>query len=201
MSKPRIAIIIGSTRQTRFADKPVAWLTEQVKDHPELDFELVDLRDFNLPIFDEVASNAFAPTQSPEAVAWQEKLAEFDGYLFVVAEYNRSMTGALKNALDQAYVEWNHKPMAALAYGSMGGARALEHLRGVAIELQMVPVRNAVHIGGADFFAVSPLAANGEMSTIEDHIKPSLDATLADLAWWSKATIAARAEEAAAEAA
>ncbi len=114
MSNARIAVIISSTREARFADKPAGWLMEQVKDHPDLDFELVDLRDQNLPFFDEAASNLWAPSEDPNAVAWQKKLAGFDGFMFVVAEYNHSITGALKNALDQAYKEWNRKPMAAL---------------------------------------------------------------------------------------
>lgn len=186
MSKPRIAVIISSTRQTRFADKPAAWLMDQVKDHPELDFELLDLRDQNLPFFDEPASNLWMPSANPAAVAWQEKLASFDGFFFVVAEYNRSITGALKNALDQSYKEWNRKPLAALAYGSMGGARALEHLRLIGIELQMVPLRNAVHIGAGDFFKVSPLGSDAPMSEIEGNLKGSLDATLEELTFWAK---------------
>ena len=191
-NKPKIAVIISSTRDTRFADKPANWLMDQVKDNADLDFELVDLRDFDLPFFNEAASNLWMPSEDPRAVAWQEKLAGYDGFFFVVAEYNRSITGALKNALDQAYKEWNHKPMAALAYGSMGGARALEHLRLIAVELQMVPVRSAVHIGGGDFFAVSPLGQNGEMSTISAHLEPSAKGLLDDIAWWANATKAAR---------
>lgn len=186
MAKPRIAVIISSTRQTRFADKPAAWLMEQVKDHPELDFELVDLRDQNLPFFDEPASNLWMPSSDAKAVAWQERLAGFDGFFFVVAEYNRSITGALKNALDQSYKEWNRKPFAALAYGSMGGARALEHLRLIGIELQMVPLRNAVHIGAGDFFKVSPLGSDAPISEIEGNLKGSLDATLEELTFWTK---------------
>ena len=186
MSNPRIAVIISSTREARFADKPAGWLMEQVKDHPDLDFELVDLRDQNLPFFDEAASNLWAPSEDPNAVAWQEKLACFDGFMFVVAEYNHSITGALKNALDQAYKEWNRKPMAALVYGGVGGARALEQLRLIAIELQMVPLRNAVHIGGGDFLKVSPLGENAPMSTIEDHLKGSLKATLDELTFWAR---------------
>lgn len=193
MAKPRIAVIISSTRQARFADKPAAWLMDKVKDHPELDFELVDLRDFDLPFFDEAASNAWVPSQDPRAVRWQETLAGFDGYLFIVAEYNRSITGALKNALDQAYKEWNRKPMAALAYGSMGGARALEHLRSSAIELQMVPLRNAVHIGGSEFFKVWTGGQNAPMSEIEGVLEGSLKSMLEELVWWTKATKAARA--------
>lgn len=193
MSKPRIAVIIGSTRKTRFADKPTRWFMGKVKDHPHLDFDLLDLRDQDLPFFDEPASNAWVESKNPKAVAWQEKLAGYDGFVFVVAEYNHSITGALKNALDQAYVEWNRKPMAALAYGSMGGARALEQLRLIAVELQMVPLRNAVHIGGGDFFKVSPLGSDAPISEIEDHLQSSLDATLDDLTWWAKVLKSARA--------
>ncbi|MCO5062982.1 MAG: NAD(P)H-dependent oxidoreductase [Rhizobiaceae bacterium] len=194
MSKPKIAIIIGSTRATRFADKPAQWALEHAKKRADLDFELVDLRDFDLPFFNEAASNLWMPSKDERAVKWQQKVGEFDGYLFITAEYNRSITGALKNALDQCYKEWNHKPMGAVAYGSMGGARALEHLRTISIELQMVPVRNAVHIGGRDFVTVSPLGKNEPMSAIEDVLLPSLKNTFDDLAWWGKATMAARAD-------
>lgn len=196
-AKPKIALIIGSTRATRFADKPAQWMLAQARARTDMTVELVDLRDFDLPLFDEAASNLWMPSSDARAVAWQNKLAEFDGYIFVVAEYNRSITGALKNAMDQAYKEWNRKPMAAIAYGAMGGTRALEHLRTIAVELQMVPTRNAVHIGGSDFFAVHPLGANAEISTIEAHIQPAAKATLDDLVWWAKATMAARTEESA----
>jgi NAD(P)H-dependent FMN reductase len=192
MTKPRIALIIGSTRKTRFADKPAQWMLAQMQAREDLDVELLDLRDFDLPLFDEVASNMWAPSADPRAVAWQKKLAEFDGYVFVVAEYNRSITGALKNALDQAYVEWARKPMGAIAYGAMGGARALEHLRTIAVELQMVPVRHAVHVGGADFFKVHPMGGNAAMSEIEGNLAASAKSTLDDIVWWANATKAAR---------
>ncbi len=185
MAKPNIAVIISSTREARFADKPAQWFMEKVRDHEALDFELVDLRDFDLPFFDEKASNLWMPSEDPRAVAWQQKLATFDGFVFILAEYNRSVTGALKNALDQAYKEWNRKPMTALAYGSLGGARALEQLRLMAIELQMVPCRNAVHIGGGDFFKVSPLGEDAPIATIEDHLTGALDSTLEELAFYA----------------
>lgn len=190
--KPRIAVIISSTRQTRFADKPANWLMEQAKARDDMDFELVDLRDFDLPFFDEKASNAWVPSEDERAVRWQKKIGEFDGYLFVTAEYNRSITGALKNALDQAYKEWNRKPMAMMAYGSVGGAFAANHLRIIAVELQMVPVRSAIHLGGGDFFKVSPLGQDKPMSEVEETLKGSVKSTLDDLAWWAKATMAAR---------
>ena len=193
--KPRIALIVGSTRPTRFADKPAQWMLKQAQARTDMTVELVDLRDYNLPFFDEMASNAWMPSQNAEAVRWQKKLAEFDGFLFVVAEYNRSITGALKNALDQAYKEWMHKPMAAIAYGSMGGSVALNHLRAIAVEMHMVPTRNAVHIGGADMFKVHPMGQNAPIEEIEASLLPSAKATLDDLVWWAKATMAARSED------
>ncbi len=193
MSKPRIALIVGSTRKVRFADLPAAWIKAQAEARGDLDIEVVDLRDYHMPLFDEMASNAYVPTQDPVAQGWQKKLADFDGYIFVVAEYNHSITGALKNALDQAYVEWARKPMGAIAYGSMGGARALEHLRMIAVELQMVPVRNAVHIGGGDFWKVHPgVGGSGNLGDIEGAIASSAKAMLDDMVWWAKATKAAR---------
>lgn len=194
MTKPNIAIIIGSTRDSRFADKPAAWLLENAQNRQDMQFELVDLRDYDLPLFNEAASNLWMPSQDPRAVKWQEKLAEFDGYIFLTAEYNHSITGALKNALDQAYKEWNRKPAAAMGYGGVGAARAIEHLRGIAVELQMVPLRNAVHLGGGDFFKVSPLGANGPMSEVEGNLQGALDAMLDELHWWAEATMAQRAK-------
>lgn len=192
-NKPKIALIIGSTRQHRFADIPAAWMKAQADARGDMDVEIVDLRDFNLPMFDEPASDAYMPSSNAAAVAWQKKIAGYDGYIFVVAEYNHSVTGPLKNAVDQAYTAWAHKPMAAIAYGSMGGARALEHLRLIAVELQMVPTRNAVHIGGGDFWKVHPgMGGSGNLADIEAALLPSAKATLDDLAWWAKATMAAR---------
>jgi NAD(P)H-dependent FMN reductase len=145
-------------------------------------------------LFNEMASNAYVPSSDDKAVAWQKKIGEFDGYIFVVSEYNRSVTGALKNALDQAYVEWAHKPAAAIAYGSMGGTSALQHLRTIAVELQMVPVRNAVHIGGSDFFRVHPgMGGSGKIADIEAGLANSAKATLDDVVWWATATMAPRA--------
>ena len=189
---PRIALIITSTRDSRWADVPAQWMLKQAQARPDMDVELVDLKDFDLPLFNEAASNLWMPSSDEKAVAWQEKLAEFDGYIFTVAEYNHSITGALKNAFDQAFNEWNRKPMTAIAYGSMGGTRALEHLRNIAVETHMVPVRGAVHIGGADFFKVHPLGGGAPIEDIEENILPAATGALDDLVWWTKATLAAR---------
>jgi NAD(P)H-dependent FMN reductase len=191
--KPHIALIIGSTRATRFADKPAQWMLKQAQAREDMSVELVDLRDYDLPLFNEMASNMWMPSKDPKAVAWQNKLAGFDGYIFVVAEYNHSVTASLKNALDQAGKEWVRKPMGAIAYGSVGGARALEHLRGIAVELQMVPVRTGVHIGGGDFFKTSPLGANAPIEEIEANLLPGAKTMMDDVVWWANATMAAKA--------
>jgi len=193
-AKPKIALIIGSTRKSRFADIPAAWMLTQAQAREDMEVELVDLRDFDLPLFDEMASNLWMPSSDPRAVAWQNKLAGFDGFIFVVAEYNRSVTGSLKNALDQAYKEWVRKPFTAIAYGSVGGTRAMEHLRLIGIELQMVPTRNAVHLGMGDFFKVHPgMGGSGNMADVEANLLPAAKASLDDLVWWAKATMAAKA--------
>ena len=191
--KPRIAVIVGSTRPTRFADKPAQWIFKQAQARGDIEVELVDLRHFKLPFFDEKATNMWMPSENPEAVRWQQTVARFDGFIFVVAEYNHSVTAALKNALDEAYKEWVRKPFTAIGYGAVGAARAIEHLRLIAIELQMVSTHAAVHIGGGDFMTVFPMGGNKPIEDIEDHLLPNTKTALDELVWWAKATMAAKA--------
>lgn len=198
MSKLKIAVIISSTRATRFGEKPAQWILDKANERPEIAAEIVDLRDFNLPFFDEVASNAWAPSQSAEAVRWQNKISEFDGYIFVVAEYNRAITGALKNAIDQAYTNWNKKAFGAVGYGSVGGARAIENLRTIGVELQMASTRSAVHIAGGEFMSVHPgFGGTKSLADLEGSIGNSAKDMLDQLIWWGEATKAAREEDAA----
>ncbi|OAM76044.1 NADPH-dependent FMN reductase [Devosia elaeis] len=202
MSKLKIAVIISSTRPSRFGEIPAKWILDRANERPEIDAEIVDLRDFNLPFFDEVASNAWAPSQNAEAVRWQNKVSEYDGYIFVVAEYNRAITGALKNAIDQAYTNWNKKAFGAVGYGSVGGARAIENLRTIGVELQMVSTRSAVHIAGADFMSVHPgYGGTKTLADIEGAIGNSANDMLDQLVWWGEAAKAARENEAVAKAA
>jgi NAD(P)H-dependent FMN reductase len=189
MAKPRIAIIIGSTRDTRFGDKPAKWIYEKASQRGDIDVELVDLRDWPLPFFNEVATNAWVPTKNEVGQRWQKKLAEFDGFIFVTPEYNRSVPASLKNALDFAYPEWNRKAAAYVGYGGVGGARAVEHLRNISVELQMAPVRSGVHIAGADFVAVSKGQKTlDDLAYLEQNAKDLLD----NLVWWTNALKAAR---------
>ncbi|MBZ9763839.1 NAD(P)H-dependent oxidoreductase [Mesorhizobium sp. CA8] len=193
MSKPKIAIVVGSTRAARFADVPTQWIAKIAKSHADIDVEIVDLRDWPLPFFDEVASSAWAPSQNEVAQRWQKKVAEFDGFIFTAAEYNHAPTAVLKNAIDYAANEWNKKPAGFVGYGSVGGSRAIEQLRLIAVELQMAPVKSAVHIAWGDFLAVR----QGEKK-LEDleHLNQSAAALVNDVAWWARVLKAARAADA-----
>ena len=193
MSKPKIAIIIGSTRDSRFGEKPAKWVHEFAAARDDIDVEIVDLKDWPLPFFNEVASNAWVPTQNEVGQRWQKKVAEFDGYIFVTPEYNRSIPAALKNALDFSYPEWNKKAAAVVGYGSVGGARAVEHLRTIAIELQMAPTRAGVHIQGADFFAAWQQGKDLRELT---HLEPNVKGMLDELVWWTQALKTAREADA-----
>lgn len=191
---PKIALVISSTRPMRWADKPAAWMLKQMQARPDLAAEVLDLRDHPLPFFDEPASNAYMPTQNPDAVRFQHEVARFDGYVFVVAEYNRAITGALKNAFDWDYVNWGRKPMGAIGYGSVGAARAIENLRTISIEMQMVPVRQAVHIGGSDFYRVGPYAPQPEpIEAIEQGLLGAAKEMLDAVVFWANAARAAKA--------
>jgi NAD(P)H-dependent FMN reductase len=193
MSKPKIAIVVGSTRAARFADKPTEWIAKIAKSHSNIEVEVVDLRDFPLPFFDEVASSAWAPSQNEVAQRWQKKVAEFDGFIFIAAEYNHGPTAVLKNAIYYAANEWNKKPAGFVGYGSVGGARAVEQLRLHAVELQMAPVKSAVHISWGDFLAVR----QGEKKLDEiEHLNQSATALINDVAWWARVLKAARQADA-----
>jgi NAD(P)H-dependent FMN reductase len=189
MAKVKIGIIISTTRAARFGDKPAQWIKDIASQRDDLTVEVLDLRDYPMPFFDEAASNAWVPSQNEIAQRWQKKVAEFDGYLFVTAEYNRGVPAVLKNALDYAYPEWNKKPAAFVGYGSVGAARAIEQLRLIAIELQMAPTRTGVHIQGADFMAVWKGAKEiTELSYLQQNATDTLD----QLVWWANALKTAR---------
>jgi NAD(P)H-dependent FMN reductase len=190
---PKIAIIISSTRATRFGDKPAQWIFNLASAREDLDVELVDLKDFPLPFFNEVASNLWMPTQNDVGVRWQQKIAEFDGYIFVTPEYNWSITAALKNALDYAYNEWNKKPAAYVGYGNVGAARTVQHLRLINLELQMVPLHSGVHIQGGDFFAVWEGEQNLESLT---HLQPGVETMLDELTWWTNLLVNSKYKQA-----
>lgn len=190
MGSPRIGIIISSTREKRFGEKAARWIHGIASQRTDMEFEIVDLRDYPLPFF-EGASPFYVPVTNEIAQRWGKKIAELDGYIFVTAEYNRSITGALKNALDWAYREYNRKPAAYLGYGSVGGARAVEQLRLISVELQMAPTRSGVHIGGPDAFALL-LQGKSFEDIDQTNLLKSAQSMLEELAWWAKALKSAR---------
>jgi NAD(P)H-dependent FMN reductase len=192
MSKPKIAVIVGSTRAARFADKPTEWIANIAKARGDFDVEVVDLRDYPMPFFDEAMSSLWAPSKNEVALRWQKKVAEFDGYIVIAAEYNRGPTAVLKNALDYAYTEWNRKPVTFVGYGGVGGARAIEQLRLHAVELQMTPVRFAVHIVWGDFVQI---LQQGKKIEEFEHLNQAAATALDDLSWWAKVLKQAREED------
>jgi NAD(P)H-dependent FMN reductase len=186
---PRIGIVIGSTRPGRVGEKPAAWIHGIARKRADLDFDLIDLRDYPMPLFNEPGSPAWGPIKNEVAQRWAAKLAGLDGFILVTPEYNHGTSAVLKNALDYAYKEFVRKPVAFVGYGGVGGARAVEHLRLVAVELQMASVRNAVHIAGSDFLG---LWQQGKSFDDLPHLAQSAGAMLEELAWWAKTLKVAR---------
>jgi NAD(P)H-dependent FMN reductase len=189
----KIALIVGSTRPNRLADKVAPWVVEGARGRTDLTLEVLDLRDANLPLFNEPASPLFTggSYSEPAAEAWRHRIGEFDGYICTVAEYNHGPTAALKNAFDSAYYEWVRKPVAFVGYGGVGGARAIEVMRGVAIELQMAPLKHEVNIGGDAFLGL--LLRSQQMSDFP-YLDDSRTLLFENLAWWGNALKAARAK-------
>jgi NAD(P)H-dependent FMN reductase len=188
---PHIGIIIGSTREGRFGDKPAHWIHEIAKQRADLTFELIDLRDHPLPFFNEPISPAWAPAKNEAAQRWAGKLSALDGLIVVTPEYNHGPSAVLKNAFDYAYKEFGRKPISFVGYGGVGAARAVEQLRLTAVELHMAPVRNAVHIGMVEFLGIWQ-----QGKSFEDfpHLAQAANAMFDDIAWWAKALKTARGE-------
>jgi NAD(P)H-dependent FMN reductase len=152
MSQVRIGIIVGSTRPGRVGDQVARWVLERAEPRGDAEYELVDLADVELPHLDEALPPSLGQYANAHTRAWAEKVASFDGFVFVTPEYNHSTSGALKNAIDFVYGEWNNKAAALVSYGSAGGVRAAEHLRLVLGEVQIADVRQQVSFSLASDF-------------------------------------------------
>jgi NAD(P)H-dependent FMN reductase len=140
----KIAILVGSTRPGRKAEAVARWVHAIAAKRNDAQYELVDLAEFNLPLLDEPVPPSMNKYTKPHTQAWSARIAPFDGFVFVTPEYNHGTSGALKNAIDYLYAEWNNKAAAFVAYGSAGGTRAVEQLRLVMAELQVADVRAQV---------------------------------------------------------
>lgn len=185
----RVGLVLGSTRPARFADRPAAWFAELAAARRELVIELVDLRDYPLPFFDEAKSPFREASANPVAQRWAAKVAELDAFVFVHGEYNHSIPASLKNAIDYLYHPWNRKPAGFIAYGNAGGARGVEQLRAILVEVQMAPLRSAVHIGRPEFHDI---LLHGKTFADFPYLEQTANALLDDLVWWGRALRAAR---------
>ena len=192
-----VGLIVGSTRPNRFADIPVSWLLEGAQSRRDFSFEILDLREVDLPLFAEprIPSITHGVYSQPAAEAWRQKVGRCDAFVATVAEYNHGPTAVLKNAFDSALLEWHRKPIAFVGYGGVGGARAIEHLRGIAVELQMAPIRFEVNIGMEPFLGV---LTEGKSLNDFAYLANSRMALFDHLVWWANALRAAREERIAA---
>ena len=182
----KIGIILGSTRPGRNGEAVAKWVLEHAQARGDADYELVDLLDFSLPHLDEPIPPSMGQYQNEHTRAWAAKVAEFDGFVFVTPEYNHSTSGALKNAIDFVYAEWNNKAAGFVSYGSAGGTRAVEHLRLIMAELQVADVRTQVS------FSLSTDFQNYSEFTPAPHHVRTLNGMLDQLNAWSTALASVR---------
>jgi NAD(P)H-dependent FMN reductase len=191
----RLQVIVGSTRPTRAADKVLPWVTGRAAVHEAFETEVLDLRDWPLPMFGEhlgSIGDPRDPSYSDQLVRnWNRKIAAADAYLVITPEYNHSIPGELKNAIDSVFASFafRNKPMAMVGYsgGIGGGIRAIEHLNQVAVELEMAPLRSTVILP----FVEKAFDADGQPT--DPAAEVSLQILLDDLAWWASALHTARA--------
>jgi NAD(P)H-dependent FMN reductase len=188
-----ISVIVGSTREGRFSEKPARWIFRQLKKREDVDARLLDLRDFPMPFFDQPVTPA-TPGRPPfahEVVRkWTAAIGKSDGFIFVTPEYNYGPSAVLKNAIDWVYAEWHRKPICFVSYGSIGGARGVQQLRQNVVELQMAPIRSSIYI------PVPTLLAHyqgGDVDAGLAELEAPAEAMIDDLLWWTQALKTARA--------
>ncbi|HWT61714.1 MAG TPA: NAD(P)H-dependent oxidoreductase [Ochrobactrum sp.] len=185
MSKLKVAVIVGSTREQRFSPTSAQWIAKVAAERPEFDVEILDLADYPMGFYGDTTTTT---AQAETADKWKTKLREFDAYILTAAEYNHAPTAVLKNAID--YGDWIQKPMGFVGHGGVGGARAVEQLRMIAVEMSSMSVKTGVHILFPDYLAVVK-----KENTLDDfpHLAEAAKNMLDQLAWWGHALKAARA--------
>jgi len=194
----KLQVIIGSTRPGRVSERIAKWVVAAAAELPDTDAELVDLKDYNLPMLDEPISPRYNPNRTPNAEAkrWLDKIADADAYVLVTPEYNRSYSAVLKNAIDYVDFQMERKPVALVAHGSTGGAQAVSHLRGVLPGIQAITVPSATYLLGR---MAEIIDENGNLSE-EAKANPygplsALKQTLESTKWYSDAMAAARSKQ------
>jgi NAD(P)H-dependent FMN reductase len=189
---PLIELLVGTTRQARLADKPLAWIVDRLSRRDDLEIEIVDLRDHPLPFFEGPVAPIRAPREYPseEVARLGRTFDRASGFLVLTGEYNHGYPAVLKNALDHFYVEFNRKPITFVGYGNVGGARAVEQLREVAVEFEMAPLRYAVHV--LPDLLIEAIGTDEFTPELFAPLDARLEAAADDLVWWSNALDAAR---------
>jgi NAD(P)H-dependent FMN reductase len=177
----RIGVIVGSTRPGRKALDVAQWVMEIASLRADAVYELVDIQEFNLPLLDEPVPPAMGQYSKPHTLAWAAKIASYDGFVFVTPEYNHGTSGALKNAIDFLFAEWNNKAAGFVGYGSAGGARAIESLRLVMGEIKIADVRSQVMLSLFSDFENYTVFKPGQ------HHEKSVTAMLDEVVAWSGA--------------
>jgi len=192
----KIGVILGSVREGRFGEKPARWIFDELKKRKGVEATFLDLKDYNLPNFDEAVSPAWTPQPfKNETVArWTKAVGAEDGFVIVAPEYNRSVGGAMKNAFDWVYPEWGRKPVGFVGYGSTGGSRAIEHMRLISIELQMAPIRAGVHLPADVYMSMMKDAAPVDPARFAP-VQQAADTMIDQLLWWTTALKDARDSE------
>jgi NAD(P)H-dependent FMN reductase len=183
----RIGVILGSTRPGRRGEQVARWVMDVASRREDAEFDLIDLVDYPLPHLDEPLPPSMGQYQNRHTRDWAATIGQFDGFIIVTPEYNHSTSGVLKNAIDYLYAEWNNKAVGVVSYGAVGGARAAEHLRLIAGELQMAAVRTNVALSMfTDFVNFTDLAPG-------DHQLPALTTLIDQVVAWSDALAPLRA--------
>ena len=188
-----ISVIIGSTREGRFSERPARWILQHLRKRDGVEARLLDLRDFPMPFFDQATPPAMPgrrPYEHEVVKKWTAEISRSDGFVFVTPEYNYGPAAVLKNALDWVYPEWNRKAAAFVSYRSVAGARGVQQLREIAIELQLAPVRSSVHIPVAVLWAHFQ---GGDVDAGLAELAGSAGTLMDDLLWWTTALKMARA--------
>jgi NAD(P)H-dependent FMN reductase len=191
-----ISVIVGSTREGRFSEKPAQWILQHLKKRDGVDARLLDLREFPMPFFDQPMTPATPgrpPFTNGVVQKWTAEIAQSDGFVFVTPEYNYGPSAVLKNAIDWVYPEWHRKAACYVSWGSVGGARAVQQLREIAVELQLAPIKSSVNI------PVPTLMAHfmgGDVDAGLAELGAPAEAMIDDLLWWTAALKTARAKAA-----
>ena len=188
-----ISVIVGSTREGRFSEKPARWISQHLQKRPGVDARLLDLRDFPMPFFDQPLTPAWpgrAAFEHEVVREWTAAIGASDGFVIVTPEYNYGPAAVLKNAIDWVYPEWHRKAACFVSYGSAAGVRSVQQLREIMIELQIAPIRSSVHIPVATLWAHYQ---GGDVEAGLTALAAPAEAMIDDLLWWTETLKAERA--------